>query len=551
MTLRILTVTAEAFPLAKTGGLGDAVSGLCEALGNLDSQVTIMLPGYRGVIQKLVQTREVACFGSLPGGTARLFAGKCPQLSLDVLVLENDALFDREDLYCDADGVAYRDNAIRYASLSMAAALVADGRGGVPRPHIVHAHDWHAALTPLYMKQMAVKGLKTLLTLHNLAFQGAFPLEDAAGLGIDPRYCTSDGAECWGQLNFLKAGIQFADRISVVSHNYAREILTPQFGCGLEGALVARGTDLVSIPNGISHEYWNPKSDVYLGEDCFHSGNLANKVRCKIELQRRFDLTQGAGLTVMAMGSRLTEQKMADVAVQAIPAALESHPMLQVCVIGRGQKEIEVELKRIARHYPGRCGVVIGYDEENAHRLHAGADILLHGSRFEPFGLTPLYAMRYGTIPIGSRVGGMADTLRDPGCHLPMQAMCDATGILFEGDRAADMNAAIDRAMSLRLEPELWSAMQYNAMNADFSWTTIAPTYIRSYQALCDRTLPEEAKIRPQPELAPTMSSQESTAVDLPSTLNATKAKGGRVRSRMPRRARSDVLSFPDSASVA
>jgi len=553
VTLRILAVTAEAFPLAKTGGLGDAVSGLCEALDALGMQVTIMLPGYRGVMDQLVGLREVAHFEHLPGGTARLFSGRCPKLGLTILVLKNDTLFDRDSLYCDGDEIEYADNGIRFASLSMAAALVAEGRGGVARPQVVHVHDWHAALTPLYMKRSGVTDVKTLLTLHNLAFQGVFPLQDAQCLGLGPRDCTPEGAECWGRLNFLKAGIQHADRISVVSQNYAREILTPQFGCGLDGALAARGPDLISIPNGISDDCWNPQADPYLGSDCFDQTDVSNKQRCKYALQQRFGLHCDPATTVMAMGSRLTEQKMADVAVQAIPIALESHPGLQVCVIGRGKKQIEAELEMLARRYPGRLGVAIGYDEETAHRLHAGADVLLHASRFEPFGLTPLYAMRYGTIPIGSRVGGMVDTIRDPGSEASTQSMRDATGLLFDGEAPTDMIAAIDRAMALRGRPDVWAAMQRNAMRVDFGWGRTAPSYIDTYRTLCRPLLVPKPIVCKELETDAVLPGKAMASIDVLAPLSTGQRIAGKGRRRVAaaRRSRSDALGFPDSASVA
>jgi starch synthase len=181
----------------------------------------------------------------------------------------------------------------------------------------------------------------------------------------------------------------------------------------------------------------------------------------------------------------MTHQKMADVAAQALPAALEAHPDLQVCILGRGEKRMETALQDLGRRYPGRCAVHVGFQEPHAHLLHAGADILLHGSRFEPFGLTPLYAMRYGTIPIGSRVGGMADTIRDAGSARDIESMRHATGVLFEGDSVADMAAAIDRTLVLRRRPEIWQAMQCNAMRTDFSWSRAAPLYLRAYRAMC------------------------------------------------------------------
>lgn len=506
--LRILAVTSEAFPLAKTGGLADAVSGLALAVESRGVHVTLLLPAYPSAMARVVRVSEVGLLSGLPGGDAVLLSAYCPDLGLQVLLLKNAALYDREGYYAAPDGTDYPDNAVRYAALAHAAARVARGIKGLARPHIVHAHDWHAALAPLLMHQMQVTDVKTVLTLHNVAFQGVFPMSLAPELGIDARYCTGDGMEFWGQLNFLKAGIRYAGLITVVSHNYAREILTPKFGCGLEGVLTGRRHDLVPIPNGIDTKLWNPLHDPYLHGCGFGIDSLHNKALCKAKLQRGFGLHSDPKATLMAMGSRLTMQKMADLAAVAIPAALDAHPHLQVCVIGQGEHGLERALKEMAQRYPGRCSIHIGFDEERAHLLHAGADILLHGSRFEPFGLTPLYAMRYGTVPVASRVGGMADTIIDPGQDRPAGAMRAATGVLFDGEEPQDMLRAINRAIALRGQPETWHAMQANGMRADFSWAKAAPAYLSAYQSLCptvalDR-VPEQQRVRRPPGLGAT-----------------------------------------------
>ena len=538
MTLKILAVSSEAFPLAKTGGLGDAVSGLCRSLRQGGgAHVTLMLPAYRGTPEQVEGLREVARLdGGAAGGTT-LLAGVSPALGLPVLLVRNDALYDRDGLYLDADGVEYPDNALRFATLAQAAARVARGLGGVPRPDIVHAHDWHAALVPLYLRQWRVGGVRTLLTLHNIAFQGVFPLDQAPVLGIDQRYCSGEGAEFWGRLSFLKAGIRYADLISVVSRNYAREILTPAFGCGLEGVLADRVRDLIPIPNGIDVSVWNPQADDYLPGRGFGPDRMGNKAVCKSELQARFGLRKDPQATVVAMGSRMTTQKMADVAAAALPMALDAHPGLQVCILGHGDKALEAALEDLGRRHPGRCGVRIGFEERQAHLLHAGADVLLHGSRFEPFGLAPLYAMRYGTIPIGSRVGGMVDTIIDPGAGGDLGAMRFATGVLFEGDSAGAMAAAIDRTMALRRHPDLWRAMQRNAMRADFGWARATPLYVNAYQALrpdlapvAGRKLVAVAAALPQHPCLPGLAASVQAAGDAGKATEASGQRRGRLR---------------------
>lgn len=537
MALKILAVAAEAFPLAKTGGLADAVSGLCRSVQQAGAEVTLLLPAYRGAARHVDNLHEVARLENLPGGAAVLLAGDSPELGTSVLLIQNDDLYDRDDLYVDGNGMEYVDNAVRFAMLGQVGARIAQGIAQVPRPDIVHVHDWHAALVPLYMRQWGVNSVKVMLTLHNVAFQGIFPLDVANSLGIESRFCTESGAEFWSQLSFLKAGIQYADLISVVSRNYAREILSPQFGCGLEQVLAARSDRLVAIPNGIDAELWNPRDDIYLAGRAFDIDRMGDKEACKRELQRNFQLVPDCNATIVAVGSRMTTQKMADVAAQALPAALDAHPDLQVCILGHGDKAIEADLRELGRRYPGRCGVKIGFDEQQAHMLHAGADILLHGSRFEPFGLTPLYAMRYGTIPIGSKVGGMVDTIVDPGRESGITAMRLATGILFEGEAPADMEMAIARAMALRRHPQVWRAMQHNAMAANFSWSRSTPLYARAYQSLRP-DIPMETRVEHVDAGSAPGARKEATVTSFAlaaarsETVDARRAANRRIRSR-------------------
>lgn len=533
VALNILAVSSEVYPLAKTGGLGDAVSGLAAALASGAAQVTVLLPAYQGVSQHVDRMRRVSTLTGLPGGDAELWAAHCPELDLPVLLLKNDALYDRSGLYLKPDGSEYEDNAIRFAALAQAAARICQGILGVQRPHVVHAHDWHAALVPIYLRQRRVEDVKSVLTLHNIAFQGIFPMALAPQLGIDESYCTADGLEYWGQMNFLKGGIRYADLITVVSSNYAREILTPRFGCGLEQILAQRKADLISIPNGIDTALWNPQADEFLDGGGFSVECMEKKRYYKRALQASFGLDDVPNSTLMAMGSRLTTQKMADVAMAAIPLALDAYANLQVCVMGQGDKRLEQGLLDVASRYPGRCSVHVGFDEPQAHLLHAGADVLLHGSRFEPFGLTPLYAMRYGSVPIGSRVGGMADTIVDPGRGASNGAMRGANGILFDGEQPEDMLGAIHRVMALRSTPELWRAVQINGMKTDYSWERSAPAYLSAYQALRP-----DVMLGRIPERRSAVVGGRSWKPALPASLRAAPAAGapaGAVMGRSPR----------------
>lgn len=496
MALKILAVTSEAYPLAKTGGLGDAISGMARAYDKQGGDLTLLLPAYRGVIDQVQNAREVAPLRGLPGGEATLISAYCDALGLPVLLLKNDALFDRDNLYVDENGQEYEDNPVRFAALAHAATRIAAGHTPLPAPHVVHANDWHAALIPLFMHQAGVKKVKSVLTVHNLAFQGVYDMSLAPKLGIAPEYLTPDGIEFWGKLNFMKAGILFADRITAVSHTYAREILTPKFGCGLEGVLQSRADSLVAVPNGIDVDVWDPDRAEQIPHRRFNANDLTNKATCKRELQEAFGLTVDPSTTLMVMGSRLTTQKMADLAAEAIPRALDKHPNLQVALIGQGDKRLEHALKSATERFPNRFSVRIGFNEKTAHLLHAGGDILLHGSRFEPFGLTPIYAMRYGTLPIGSKTGGMADTISDPGVGSSADAAQHASGFLFEGETVDAMSGAIDRAVALHAEqPELWRKMQYNGMTADFSWDRCAPVYAQLFKSI----VPVELMVAPAP----------------------------------------------------
>ena len=535
MFLKVLVVASETFPLAKTGGLGDAVSGMARALHDANVDVTVMLPAYPEALRQVSHARQVATLAGLPGGDATLIAARIPKLDLPVLLLRNDALYDREGLYQRPDGSEHPDNGVRFAALAHAATRVAAGHTPLPVPHIVHANDWHAGLVPLLMRAQGITNVKSVITVHNLAFQGVYPMEQAESFGIPAAFRSDDGAGYWGRISFLKAGLRFADRITTVSRNYAREILTPEFGMGLDGLLNERRNALVAIPNGIDTDIWDPAMDAFL-PDHYSVGNMAGKAGCKRSLQETFGLIANPDATVIVSGSRLTTQKMVDVAIHALPQALDAHPSLQVAILGCGEKQIEEGLKALSGRYPGRVAINIGYSERLAHLLHAGGDILLHGSRFEPFGLTPIYAMRYGTLPICSRVGGMADTVIDPGPEARAHAVARATGFLFDGEQAADMVAAIDRAMSIRAYPRMWAAMQTCGMTRHYGWEMSAMQYLDMYRALA----PAQVTI---PRLS------------LPRSLNAVAGTTIRPGMRRPQREEASVrtatrLSRPAAATA-
>lgn len=515
MLPRVLLVTSEALPLAKTGGLGDAVSGLARALREAQVDATILMPAYAGAMEKASDLKEVAELAGLIGGDATILSGWIAEFEIPVLLLRNDALYVRPgNPYLDTNGNEFGDNAVRFAALAQAATRISTGETSIRVPHIVHAHDWHAGLTPLFLHAAGLKRPKSIITIHNLAFQGVYPMDTADTLGIPHAYRGADGAEFWGQFSFLKAGLRYADRITTVSETYSREILTPKFGHGLDGLLNYRKEDLSAIPNGIDADIWDPELDPFLTSH-FCAMDMRGKIRNKLELQQLFGLTTDPEAPLLVMGSRLTSQKMADLAVDAFPRLLDAHPRLQIAVLGCGERALEEAFTALEGRYERRFSINVGYDERSAHLLHAGADMLLHGSRFEPFGLTPIYSMLYGTIPIASRIGGLADTIVDA----PMSSdasVGEATGLLFDGEHVDDMVNAVERALRLFCNSSIWTAMQKNGMTTNFGWEQSAAKYVELYRSLAPTPvvaspiitrvtgdiLPAEPVLSPQPVAA-------------------------------------------------
>lgn len=482
MQARVLLVSSEAVPLVKTGGLADVITALAVALRQAGIDASILMPAYPEAVRNLGHTTQISLKNGLPGGAGRLLKGTIPGTDVTALLVDT-ARFRQRDAnpYLDEFGVEFKDNAVCFADLSHAAVAICAGETSLPVPHVVHANDWHAGLVPCLLKLRGLDHIGTMLTIHNLAFQGNFDLRSAEQIGIPQHLLTGDGVEYWGKLSFLKAGIRFSDCVSTVSKNYAQEILTERFGCGMEGILRFRKLDLRAIPNAIDAEMWDPSNDPLI-EHNFSVGNMKGKTLCKRDLLKLFGLpADDAFAPVIGIGSRMSHQKMADVVIDALPGLLDRHPRLRVVVLGCGDHQYERGFQALAEQYPDRVGVRIGYDERHAHALHAGSDMLLHGTRFEPYGLTPIYAMRYGALPIGSRVGGLVDTVCDAG-NDPV----NATGVLFDGDTVADMQGGVERALALYADQERWQAMQANAMRIECDWSGPVKAYINAYAASAD-----------------------------------------------------------------
>ncbi|WP_293779693.1 glycogen synthase GlgA [uncultured Oxalicibacterium sp.] len=478
---RVLLVTSEAVPLVKTGGLADVIGALGASLSSLNVDVTILMPGYPAALEQARNLKKISDLPGLPGGDAELMQGVMPDTGVKVLLVRSPLFSSRTaNPYVDKNGKELDDNAVAFASLSHAAVRVCAGRTDYPVPHVVHANDWHAGLIAALMKVQGVTGVGTALTIHNLAFQGNFPLEHATEIGIPSDMITAEGMEFWGKMSYLKAGIAWSDRITTVSKTYAEEILG-ELGYGMQDILNRRKDVLSAIPNGVDLDTWNPSSDALIKRN-FSLDNMSGKTVCKRELQRLFNLPLQPFTPVLALGSRITHQKMADVVLAALPQLLQEHPHFQVVIHGCGEPQYEEQFNQLAKDYPERVGVHIGYDEQRAHALHAGADILLHPTRFEPFGLTPIYSMLYGTIPVASCVGGLCDTVVDAGQGDDMVE--GATGVLFKGEEASHLSDAVGRALALYARPTVWQTMQRNAMSCDFSWTSPAMAYIQLYASI-------------------------------------------------------------------
>ncbi len=477
--MRVLFVTSEAYPLAKTGGLADVSHALPIALARRGVDVRVLLPAYPCAFARLEAARIVTRLEPILGiDDAILISGCLPDTTVPVLLVDAPSLFRRDGgLYQRSDGQDWPDNARRFAFLSHVAAKLAMGQAGLGwEPDVVHANDWHTGLLPLLLAQEETLRPRTIFTAHNMAFQGNFPADVLPTIGVPSTSFCADGMEFYGQMSFLKAGLRYSDRVTTVSPTYAKEVLTPEGGCGLDGLLRERGTDFTGILNGIDNISWNPATDVHLPQT-FRANDIAGKRLCKAALQREFGLPVDAEVPLVGFVSRLAYQKMADAIVAALPwlAARTA----QFVLLGEGDRALETEFEQAQARHDSCVSVRIGYDEALAHRLQAGSDIILAPARFEPCGLTQLYALRYGALPVVRRTGGLADTVVD--ATTATIADRSATGFVFEDASPAGLVAALGRALALYREPLAWRRLQLQAMAQDFSWNASAARYIALY----------------------------------------------------------------------
>ena len=479
--MRILHVASEIFPLVKTGGLADVAAALPPALVKRGLDTRILLPGFPGIMKGMEALMPVCVIGPVFGAaTVRLLLGRLPDSGLSAYVIDAPFLYRRPgNPYLGPDGKDWADNHRRFALLGWTAAHLASGELDADwTPDVVHAHDWHAGLTAAYLRQNPALGAGTVFTIHNMAFRGIFPMECRYDLDLPMGTMTPLGMEFHGSLSFMKAGLVYSDRITTVSPTYAREICTTEFGCGLEGVMRDRGRDLSGILNGVDYAVWRP--DDPLIAKPYSPENLKGKQASKPALQSEFGLDPSATGPLFGVVSRLTAQKGMDLLLAALPDLLEEGG--QLVVLGTGDADLETGFRDAAAAHPGQVAIFLGYDEAMSHRVIAGSDVLLVPSRFEPCGLTQLYALRYGTLPLVRRVGGLADTVVDASPEKLQTGQ--ATGFVFDDATRHALGVRIREASALYRDRSAWKQVQRHAMKQDFSWDDAAANYEALYRSI-------------------------------------------------------------------
>ncbi|MEN0039780.1 MAG: glycogen synthase GlgA [Pseudomonadota bacterium] len=476
--MKVLYVASECAPFIKTGGLADVIGAVPKALKPLGVDLKILLPAYPALSDILASGRSVCTCDDLFGGPAEVVEAKTEGLSL--LLLDATHLYDRPgSIYLDETGHDWHDNHLRFGALCRVAADIANDGAGAWTPDIVHAHDWQAGLTPLMIELDDLPNPPaTIITVHNVAFQGLFPWQEKDTFGIPDEHFTHEGAEYWGKLGFLKAGLSYADAITTVSPTYARELLTPEFGMGLEGVFQNRHDDLHGIINGIDLDTWNPKTDPHLAKN-YTSRSLDRKAINRAALAERFGLDDSDG-PLFCVVSRLTEQKGLDVLFEALPTLVEQGG--QIAILGSGNSDLEEAFRQAQERYAGQVGTIIGYDEPLSHLMQGGSDAILVPSRFEPCGLTQLYGLRYGTLPVVAKTGGLADTVSDVSEETIRKKT--ATGFTCEPGNVEGLRDAISRACKAYGDRDLWRQLQKNAMRQMVGWEKSAKAYLALYHHL-------------------------------------------------------------------
>ena len=481
--MRVLHVCTEIYPVLKTGGLADVTSALPRALSRLGCDIRMIVPGFPAFQERLVNKKSMfelpARFGAY---SIRVFLGTMPETGLSIYFIDAPGLFDRPgNPYTNASNQDYFDNYRRFALLGWMATRIAEGMDISWTPDVVHAHDWHAGLAPAYLKAsefwLKRKLAGSIFTVHNLAYQGNFPGATFGEIDLPPHFFGVDGVEFHGQLSFIKAGLSYADTITTVSPTYAQEILRPENAYGLDGVLQKRQADLHGILNGIDTDVWNPATDPAIATT-YTIDTLTGKKACKAALQDESGLREQDDTPLFCVVSRLAVQKGLDLVLDSLPEILRRGG--QLIVLGSGDASIESAFRNIAYANPQNVSVQIGYDELKSHRMMAGCDVLLMPSRYEPCGLTQLYGLRYGTLPLVHRVGGLVDTVID--CSEENMKAGNATGFSFEGFHYHAFVQALHRTFDLFARRDAWRVLQQTAMKQDFGWEASARRFLPLYE---------------------------------------------------------------------
>ena len=491
--LRILFAASEVYPLIKTGGLADVACYLPLALHELGHDVRIVMPAYRSVLDKVSGARRGKNYPLEETGLSfRILQTRLPGSTVPMYLVDIPELYDRRGgPYRDPSGNDWEDNARRYAAFGRVIRLLGLGRVSPGwRPDIVHCNDWHTGLAPALLAQ-ELERPAIVFSIHNLAYQGDFSYQVFQSLNLPQQFWSPQSLEFYGRVSFIKGGLVYADRLIAVSPSYAREIMTPEFGYGLEGLLRHRQTDLLGILNGVDYRYWDPRHDPLIAQH-YWIDNLDAKAVNKHHLQQELGLRQQGQALLLAHISRLTWQKGIDLILEGINGLMQNENV-QMVVLGSGEANYEHELQIAAQSFPGRLSINLTYDEALAHRIQAGADMLLMPSRYEPCGLTQMYSMRYGTIPIVRRSGGLADTIIDATSENLSGRI--ATGFCFNHAGTADLLRTTQAAIASYRSDSQWRQLMQTAMQKDFTWKNSAEKYIDSYRELLTRaSIPSPVK---------------------------------------------------------
>jgi starch synthase len=479
--LAVLFVTSEVAPLIKTGGLADVAGSLPAALMHAGVDARVLVPGYKQVMEGVKSKGRLASFpalGEMPA--SQILAGKLPS-GVPLMIVDCPRLYDRPGgPYQDSSGSDWPDNAVRFGLLSYAGAVLSGAASPISwRPRLIHCNDWQAGLAPAYLHFMPGEKARSLMTIHNLAYQGVFPPTTGSRLGLPPSSFAPDGLEYYGNMSFLKAGLFYADHITTVSPNYAREIQQEPLGMGMQGLLAHRAGVLSGILNGIDTDTWDPETDPYIHR-YYNAVRLPAKQENKQALQERMGLALDEKIPLLATIGRFTHQKGLDLLLEIAPDLVRLPT--QLAVLGAGDAALQDAFQALARANAGRVAVQVGYDEGLAHQIEAGADIFLMPSRFEPCGLNQMYSQRYGTPPVVHDTGGLHDSVVD---SQPVTlADKTATGFLFEPMSRDGFTVAVQRAVEAYYDKKVWRQLQKNGMARDFSWDASAQRYLALYESL-------------------------------------------------------------------